>query len=125
MTCDFQRCGILTSVDSDEPGCTYNIDGNLWWRLKYCTKFVNYCGLNVNLQNTIFANFDDFFRNQKCSIFNMNYLLLVMIYVKSETLYNLLLRSAVGNVSGYRCASDCRSRGREFDPGQIPYFRGD
>ena len=25
-------------------------------------------------------------------------------------------RSAIGNVSGYRCVSDCRSRGREFDP---------
>ena len=25
-------------------------------------------------------------------------------------------RSAVGNVSGYRCISDCRSRGREFVP---------
>ena len=34
-------------------------------------------------------------------------------------------RSTVGNVSGYRCVSDCRSRGREFDPGQVPYFRGD
>ena len=34
-------------------------------------------------------------------------------------------RSAVGNVSGYRCVSDCRSRGREFDPGPVPYFRGD
>ena len=34
-------------------------------------------------------------------------------------------RSAVGNVSGYRCESDCRSRGREFDPGPVPYFRGD
>ena len=34
-------------------------------------------------------------------------------------------RSAVGNVSGYRCVSDCRSRGREFDPGLVPYFRGD
>ena len=33
--------------------------------------------------------------------------------------------SAVGNVSGYRCVSDCRSRGREFDPGLVPYFRGD
>ena len=30
-------------------------------------------------------------------------------------------RSAVGNVSGYRCVSDCRSRGREFDPGPVPY----
>ena len=34
-------------------------------------------------------------------------------------------RSTVGNVSGYRCQADCRSRGREFDPGQVPYFRGD
>ena len=34
-------------------------------------------------------------------------------------------RSAVGNMSCYRCVSDCRSRGREFDPGPIPYFRGD
>ena len=34
-------------------------------------------------------------------------------------------RSTVGNVSGYRCVSDCRSRGREFDPGPVPYFRGD
>ena len=33
--------------------------------------------------------------------------------------------SAVGNVSGYRCESDCKSRGREFDPGPVPYFRGD
>ena len=34
-------------------------------------------------------------------------------------------RSAVGSVSGYRCVSDCRSRDREFDPGPVPYFRGD
>ena len=34
-------------------------------------------------------------------------------------------RSTVGNVSGYRCVSDCRSRGHEFDPGPVPYFRGD
>ena len=34
-------------------------------------------------------------------------------------------RSAVSNVSGNRCESDCRSRGREFDPGQVPYFHGD
>ena len=32
-------------------------------------------------------------------------------------------RSAVGNVSGNRCEFDCRSRGREFDPGPVPYFR--
>ena len=34
-------------------------------------------------------------------------------------------RSAVGNVSGNRCESDCRSRGRELHPGPVPYFRGD
>ena len=34
-------------------------------------------------------------------------------------------RSAVGNVSGYICVSECRSMGREFDPGPVPYFRGD
>ena len=34
-------------------------------------------------------------------------------------------RSAVGNVSGNRCESDCRSRGREFDPDPVPYFLGD
>ena len=33
--------------------------------------------------------------------------------------------SSVGNVSGNRCKSDCRSRGREFDPGPVSYFRGD
>ena len=34
-------------------------------------------------------------------------------------------RSTVGNVSGYRCVSDLRSRGREFDSRPVPYFRGD
>ena len=34
-------------------------------------------------------------------------------------------RSAVGNVSGYRCVFDCRPRGCEFDPCPVPYFRGD
>ena len=33
--------------------------------------------------------------------------------------------SAVGNVSGNRCVSDCRSRGRQFDPSPVQYFRGD
>ena len=27
--------------------------------------------------------------------------------------------------AGYRCVSDCRSRGREFDPGPVRYFHGD
>ena len=34
-------------------------------------------------------------------------------------------RSAVGNVSGDRCEIDCRSRGHKFNPGPVPYFRGD
>ena len=34
------------------------------------------------------------------------------------------LRSVVGKVSGYRCESDCKSWGREFDPGPVPCFRG-
>ena len=28
-------------------------------------------------------------------------------------------------VSVYRCMPDCNSRGRKFDPGPVPYFRGD
>ena len=31
-------------------------------------------------------------------------------------------RSAVGNVSGYRCVSDCRSRGREWIPARSHPF---
>ena len=34
-------------------------------------------------------------------------------------------QTRICNVSGYRCVSDCRSRGHEFDPGPVPYFRGD
>ena len=34
-------------------------------------------------------------------------------------------RSAVSNVSGNRCESDCSSRGLKFDPGPVPYFHGD
>ena len=33
-----------------------------------------------------------------------------------------LPRCAVGNMSGYRCKSDCSSRGREFNPGLVQYF---
>ena len=33
--------------------------------------------------------------------------------------------SAVGNVSGYRCVSDCNSRGREFYHSPVPHFLGD
>ena len=34
-------------------------------------------------------------------------------------------RSTVSNVSGNRCESDCRSRGREFDLVLVLYLRGD
>ena len=34
-------------------------------------------------------------------------------------------RSTIGNVSGCRYPSDCRSRGRKFDLDPVPYFRGD
>ena len=44
---------------------------------------------------------------------------------KYTTILHTGHRSAVGSVSGNRCESDCRSRGREFDPGPVPYFRGD
>ena len=33
--------------------------------------------------------------------------------------------SAVDNVSDCRYGCDCRSKSRAFDPGQVPYFRGD
>ena len=45
-----------------------------------------------------------------------------------DNLYNQIRsgpHSAVGNVSGNRWESDCRSKGSEFDPGPVPYFRGD
>ena len=50
--------------------------------------------------------------------------LLVNMYMKLQN-FSTGPCSTVGNVSGNRCESYCRSRGREFDPGLIPYFRGD
>ena len=32
------------------------------------------------------------------------------------------MSGAVGNMSGCRCISDCRSRGGKIDPGLVPYF---
>ena len=66
---------------------------------------------------------------KECSTFFIIFLLPVMLkFTVQFTSVHLVYtgpRSAVGNVSGYRCVSDCRSRGREFDPGPVPYFRGD
>ena len=53
-----------------------------------------------------------------------NGLILLIRIVKSIWL-KTWPRSAVGNVSCNRCVSDCNFRGREFDPGPVPYFRGD
>ena len=44
----------------------------------------------------------------------------MIIILRLKSFLNTGPRSAVGNVSGYRCVSDCRSRGREFDPGPVP-----
>ena len=99
--------------------------------------------LNVNeAENTMQANILPFYTPtaprwvQKVKLFQN----MVMLHIKLKGIkrgikhtYSALLythgptgpRSAVGNVSGYRCVSDCRSRGREFDPGPVPYFRGD
>ena len=38
---------------------------------------------------------------------------------------SILGRTAVVKMSGSRYVSDCRSRGREFDLGPVPYFQGD
>ena len=57
---------------------------------------------------------------RSCSLNNYD-----KIGIKFKNLYITGPRSAVGNVSGNRCESDCRSRGREFDPGPVPYFHGD
>ena len=45
----------------------------------------------------------------------------ILLYLKLH-IYLAGPRSAVGNVSGYRCVSDCRSRGRKFDPGPVHTF---
>ena len=55
----------------------------------------------------------------RCGFLIFALFLILFIYKKAGP------RSAVGNMSGYRCVSDCRSRGREFDPSPVPYFRGD
>ena len=55
----------------------------------------------------------------------VTFIYIAVLFGCQHNLMNTGPRSAVGNVSGNRCESDCRSRGREFDPGPVPYFRGD
>ena len=52
---------------------------------------------------------------------------IIFIFIKFVSLILLFTgpRSAVSNVSGCRYVSDCRSRGPEFDPCQVPYIHGD
>ena len=53
----------------------------------------------------------------------MRAMILIGVTVKAYWTYTEPL-STVGNMSGNRCKSDCRSRGREFDPDPVSYFRG-
>ena len=90
--------------------------------------------ISENAEINIFKKIIKIGHKQKIKCF---VLFVLLLYVPSQQLWSwrdgqftylhffLPARSAVGNVSGYRCVSDCRSRGREFDPGPVPYFRGD
>ena len=58
-----------------------------------------------------------------CSVFSLIYCwVLIFAFSPCYILIYTGPRSAVGNVSG---VTDCRSRGREFDPGPVPHFHGD
>ena len=48
-----------------------------------------------------------------------------LVFSKQMKTCLFLPNNAFGNMSGYRCVFDCRSRGREFNPGPVPYFGGD
>ena len=49
-------------------------------------------------------------------------LLVTIPSLLNQTMLKSGPHNAVRNVSGFRYVSDCRSRGREFDPGAVPYF---
>ena len=52
-------------------------------------------------------------RHKQCQFYNrLDY----NVFINSNHFFFAGPRSAVGNVSGYRCVSDCRSRGRELIP---------
>ena len=64
-------------------------------------------------------------KREQTSFWMLNFLSNILSLVLVQPMKICLVpHSAVGNVSGYRCVSDCRSRGREFDPGPVSYFRG-
>ena len=62
-----------------------------------------------------------------CLLFSGHFtqVLLLKSFSQEEKSHNQTFCNAVNNVSGNRCESDCRSSGREFDPGLVPYFCGD
>ena len=45
--------------------------------------------------------------------------------LKHCTFLDITIGTPGGNMSGYRCISDCRLRGCEFIPRLVPYFSGD
>ena len=73
--------------------------------------------LNISLSS---CKCKDNYIYSKCTLGNFSYFCCLLTFFKITG-----PRSAVGNMSGNRCESDCRSRGCEFYPGPVPYFRGD
>ena len=84
--------------------------------------------INSGTEKTLFSCNLNFGKNpptQKTKIFNTCHMptdekqnrVMVLVHCTSTGLL-----SAFGNVSGNRCQSDCRSRGREFDLGPVPYL---
>ena len=66
-----------------------------------------------------------------CELWDLACILIVHYFNTSQSLtpryseFNSLhVSGRVANVSCNRCESDCRYRGRKFNPGQVPYFRG-
>ena len=80
------------------------------------------CHHSYNLHNLI-KKFSAFFSVQMKNNLSPKYQAKIVVIFSQLLSFNGP-RSAVGNVSGNRCESDCRSRGRKFDHGPVPYFRG-
>ena len=98
-----------------------------------------WCGFWVNLHQmwclmlwllsgptrlTCWISFAPLFSFIYCWVLSFAYLLFIswFTYVLGD---DARPRSANCNVSGYRCVSDCRYRGGEFETGTVPYLCGD
>ena len=66
--------------------------------------------LSGRSQETSTGDFDTYHINKQDSSDPFLLLYIVLIHLKAHT---------------KKKEADCRSRGREFDPGPVPYFRGD